>query len=71
MHVPFIVLAQPGILDDGLIGAPLRTPGNLLEEELFRFLAAVEQEFHFLERGLLVLHRKRKDGASARRDLQR
>ena len=71
VHVPFIVLAQPGILDDGLIRASFSTPGDFLEEELLRFPTAVKQQFHLLENSLLVLHLERKDCALARRDLQR
>ena len=71
MHVPFIVLAQSGILDDGLIRASFSTPGDFLEEELLRFPAAVKQQFHLLENSLLVLHLERKDSALARRNLQR
>ena len=69
-HVQVVVLPLPGILDDGLIHASFRAPDNLPERELVRLPAAVLQQFHFLERRLLVLHHEGKGDVPPGRNLQ-
>ena len=69
-HGQVIALPLPGVLDDGLIHAFFRAPDNLPDGELVRLPATVLQQFHLLERRLLVLHHEGKGDASPGRNLQ-